>query len=109
MTSIKIAVKDYVGANGRIPFADWFKKLDKPTSRKVYAVLTRIEEGNMPILEHVGEGVWECRIHVRGGIRIYLGMDGETLVILLGGGTKRRQSDDIKAAKARWQEYKNRK
>jgi putative component of toxin-antitoxin plasmid stabilization module len=40
---------------------------------------------------------------------VYCGKDGETLVILLGGGTKKRQQDDIDAAKALWQEYKQRK
>ncbi|MBI3419423.1 MAG: addiction module killer protein [Proteobacteria bacterium] len=43
------------------------------------------------------------------GYRIYLGFDGETLVILLGGGSKQRQQKDIDAAHARWQDYKWRK
>jgi putative addiction module killer protein len=43
------------------------------------------------------------------GYRIYFGQDGERLVILLGGGTKRRQNDDISTAKARWAGYKQRK
>jgi putative addiction module killer protein len=43
------------------------------------------------------------------GYRIYFGKDGETLVILVGGGIKKRQSSDIKAAKAHWADYKKRK
>lgn len=46
---------------------------------------------------------------LRPGYRIYLGRDGETLVILLGGGTKQRQQADIERAKAMWAEYKARK
>jgi putative addiction module killer protein len=54
-------------------------------------------------------GVYECRIDFGPGFRIYLGKDGERLVILLGGGTKKRQQQDIEDAKAKWQDYKNRK
>jgi putative addiction module killer protein len=51
----------------------------------------------------------EHRIDTGPGYRIYFGRDGDTLVILLGGGTKRRQGRDIEDAKARWAEYKRRK
>ena len=43
------------------------------------------------------------------GYRIYFGRDGHDLVILLGGGTKRRQQQDIEAALDRWTDYKRRK
>jgi putative addiction module killer protein len=45
----------------------------------------------------------------RAGHRIYFGWDGKVLVILLGGGTKRRQQNDIEAALRRWRDYKRRK
>jgi putative addiction module killer protein len=57
----------------------------------------------------VGSGVHECRIDWGPGYRVYLGKDGEKLVILLGGGTKTRQQKDINQAKELWQEYKKRK
>jgi putative addiction module killer protein len=43
------------------------------------------------------------------GYRIYFGNDGDELVILLAGGTKRRQQADIGAAHRLWAEYKQRK
>lgn len=43
------------------------------------------------------------------GYRVYFGKDGATIVILLGGGTKKRQQSDIQAAWMLWQEYKRRK
>jgi putative addiction module killer protein len=43
------------------------------------------------------------------GYRVYFSRDGEKLIILLAGGTKRRQQADIKAAQARWLDYKKRK
>jgi putative addiction module killer protein len=57
----------------------------------------------------VGTGVSEMRIHFGPGYRIYLGRDGEKLILLLGGGTKKRQQADIRAAQVRWQDYKQRK
>jgi putative addiction module killer protein len=57
----------------------------------------------------VGGGIAELRLDFGPGYRIYYGRDGETLVVLLGGGTKRRQQEDIKTAQALWLEYKKRK
>ncbi len=41
--------------------------------------------------------------------RAYFGKDGDTLIILLGGGTRKRQQKDIEAAQDLWREYKQRK
>jgi putative addiction module killer protein len=57
----------------------------------------------------VGGGVLECRIDFGPGYRIYMGRDGDRLIILLGGGTKKRQQRDIEKAQALWQQYKHRK
>jgi putative addiction module killer protein len=65
--------------------------------------------GNFSNVEGVGSGVFEYKLDVGPGYRIYFGKDGKTLVILLGGGTKRRQQSDINAALANWQDYKRRK
>ena len=53
--------------------------------------------------------MFECRIDFGPGYRVYFGKDGERLVILLGGGMKKRQQQDIETASARWQDYKRRK
>ena len=57
----------------------------------------------------VGEGVLEYRIHFGPGYRVYFGRDGETLVILLTGGTKQRQQQDIREAIELWADYRRRK
>ena len=57
----------------------------------------------------MGRGVMERRIHYRPGYRIYFGLDGNRIVILLTGGTKKRQSGDIAQAQAFWDDYKQRK
>jgi len=43
------------------------------------------------------------------GYRVYFGKDGDALVILLGGGTKKGQDRDIATAHLRWKDYKKRK
>jgi putative addiction module killer protein len=75
----------------------------------VTAALVRIEQGNFSNAKSVGSGVSEYRIYFGPCYRIYFGKDGERLVILVGGGTKKRQQDDIQTAVARWQDYKRRK
>jgi putative addiction module killer protein len=60
-------------------------------------------------VKSLGGGVQEYKIDWGPGYRIYFGYDGQTLVILVGGGTKKRQSQDIVAAKERWADYKKRK
>jgi putative addiction module killer protein len=57
----------------------------------------------------VGGGVFEYRIDFGPGYRVYFGKDGEVLIILLGGGTKKRQQKDIETAHTLWQEYRQRK
>lgn len=57
----------------------------------------------------MGGGVSEYRIDTGPGYRIYFGRDGDALIILLAGGTKRRQQEDIEAARVRWTDYKARK
>ena len=68
-----------------------------------------METGTLAGVRGVGRGVLEYRIHVGPGYRIYFGRDGDAIIILLGGGTKRRQQTDIEDARSLWQEYKRRK
>jgi putative addiction module killer protein len=71
--------------------------------------LARVEQGNLSNVKGVGAGVLEYRIDFGPGYRVYLGRDGDRLIILLGGGSKKRQEQDIALAKDRWAEYRRRK
>jgi len=102
-------VIEYLDGHGTSPFAKWFQKLDAVAAAKVATALYRMEQGNVSSLKPVGQGVAEYRIDFGPGYRIYLGQDGDTVVILLGGGTKKGQSADIRQAQQRWQDYKSRK
>ena len=104
-----IEIREYIEENGKSPFALWFEELDAQVAAKVATYLTRIENGNVSNIKSVGGGVSECRIDFGPGYRVYFGRDGNTLVILLGGGTKRHQQRDIEKAHIIWQAYKNRK
>ncbi len=57
----------------------------------------------------MGSGVFEYRMDFGPGYRIYFGKDGETLVILLGGSTKKRQQQAIGVSQRAWADYKQRK
>lgn len=104
-----IEVRHYVDRNGRSPFADWLGGLDDAASARVVTALYRLEKGNCSSVKGVGAGVLEYRIDFGPGYRIYFGKDGETIVILLGGGTKKRQDRDIRKAIDCWAEYRKRK
>ncbi len=101
-----IKVIDYIRDNGRSPFATWVSTLDTQSAAKVFTAIERMEQGNLGDYKSVGEGVWERRLDFGPGYRIYFGRDGLRVVVLVGGGTKSRQSADIRQAKAIWAEYK---
>jgi putative addiction module killer protein len=102
-------VLEYLDRQGRSPFAAWFEDLDPAAAAKVTTAMTRLSLGNISNVKGVGAEVFETKIAFGPGYRVYFGKDGESLVILLAGGTKRRQQQDIKVAQERWQDYKDRK
>jgi putative addiction module killer protein len=75
----------------------------------VTVAIERLADGNTSNVKPVGEGAAELRVDRGPGCRVYFGWDGKVLVILLGGGTKRRQQNDIESALRRWRDYKSRK
>ncbi len=99
----------YETEEGNCPFATWFDALDVQAALKVRTALARMETGNPGDVKPVGEGVSERRIDFGPGYRVYFGQDGQELVVLLVGGTKKRQQRDIDQAKAYWADYKARK
>jgi putative addiction module killer protein len=102
-------IRYYVAPSGLQPFAAWFADLEPVAGAKVTRAIVRLEQGNFSNVKSVGEGVLEYRIDFGPGYRVYFGRDGDALVILLTGGTKKRQQRDIDAAHAYWQDYKQSK
>jgi len=104
-----IRVLEYLDRTGGSPWRRWFDDLDAHAAARIGTTLYRIGQGHFSIVEGVGSGVFEARIDFGPGYRIYFGKDGETVVILLGGSTKKRQSTAIQAAHNAWADYKQRK
>lgn len=102
-------ILEYLTEEGKNPFEAWFDRLNAQAAAKVATALVRLRRGNTSNVKSLGGGVQEYKIDWGPGYRIYFGYDGQTLVILVGGGTKKRQSQDIAAAKERWADYKRRK
>jgi putative addiction module killer protein len=109
LPSSRVEIREYVDLRGASPFGRWFNSLPTVAAAKVTAALAKIEVGNFSNVKGVREGVLECRIDFGPGYRVYFGKDGDQLVILLGGGSKKRQGRDIRAAQSRWKQYKERK
>ena len=101
-------IREYT-EGARSPFAEWFDDLDAVTAARVDRYVRRLESGNFGAAKVLGEGVSELRLDFGPGYRVYFGRDGKTLIILLGGGSKRRQDADIAAAIARWKRYQQAK
>lgn len=103
-----LRVEAYVRADGTAPFKDWFDGLDSHAAAKVATAVTRLSLGNTSNVKWFS-GVGELRVDWGPGYRVYLAKDGEALILLYCGGTKKRQDADIARALELHAEYKARK
>jgi putative addiction module killer protein len=109
MNGTIIEIVECLNAQGASPYKAWFDSLDSQAAAFVTVAIERLADGNVSRVKSIGEGAAEIRIDRGPGYRIYFGWDGKTLVVLLGGGTKRRQQRDIADALTLWRAYKARK
>ena len=100
-----IEIEVYTTEDEKQPFMKWLAGIDRQARKRVNIALARLEDGNTGSLKSVGDGVYEIRLTFGAGFRVYLGRQGNKLVILLHGGTKHRQSNDIAKAKQLWRDY----
>lgn len=101
-------IVEYIREDGSNPYREWFDRLDPQAAAKVTTAVLRLEMGNTSSVKWIGT-FGEYRIDWGPGYRIYLARDGNALIVLFGGGTKRRQQSDIRRAEALFSEYKARK
>lgn len=101
-------VQEYIKQDGSNPYQKWFNSLDAIAAAKVTVAKSRLEIGNTSNIKWF-DGIGEYRIDWGAGYRIYLAQDGNQLIVLFGGGTKKSQQSDIERAKQLHQEYKTRK
>ena len=107
-SAVALSVVEYIREDGSTPFGAWFARLDSQAAAKIATAVARLRAGNNSGVKGIGS-IGEYRIDWGPGYRIYLGRDGDALIILLGGGSKRDQRADINRARAFWDEYKARK
>ncbi len=100
-----VELRYYQTLSQRHPFQEWLDSLDMRQQQIVAARLARVRRGLFGDAEFVGGGVFELKLDVGPGYRIYYGREGKVIVILLHAGDKKRQSTDIKTAQAYWQDY----
>ncbi|MEO0015411.1 MAG: hypothetical protein RLZZ535_3800 [Cyanobacteriota bacterium] len=100
-------VQEYIRENGSNPYQKWFDSLDVQAAVKVTVAIARLETGNTSNIKWF-DGIGEYRIDWGAGYRIYLAQFGKQLIVLFGGGTKKKQQTDINQAKKLYQEYKRR-
>ncbi|GAB4191276.1 MAG: hypothetical protein Fur006_34200 [Coleofasciculaceae cyanobacterium] len=102
-------IRNYLTTDGKSPFSKWRDSLrDNRAKAKIKTRLDRVEVGNLGDYRSVGEGVFELRIDYGSGYRIYFGQIGTTIVLLLCGGDKSTQEQDIRKAIEYWEDYGSR-
>ena len=90
-------IRHYITDDGRDVFADW--------RDKVKFAIYRAALGNFGDHKPCREGVWELRIDLGPGYRVYYAQAGQTVVLLLCGGIKRSQDADISKACEYWKDW----
>jgi putative addiction module killer protein len=101
-------IQRYTTPDGKVPFSEWLDSLrDLKAKFKIDGRLDRVQEGNLGDYRSVGEGVCELRINYGPGYRVYFGQVEETIVLLLIGGNKSTQEQDIRKAQKYWTDYRS--
>jgi putative addiction module killer protein len=99
----------YQSEAGTEPFTNWLTGVaDKKIQAKLRLRLARLATGTFGDCVPVGKGVVELREHIGQGFRMYFGRHGDSVVVLLCGGTKKSQSRDVTLAKQYWADWKRR-
>lgn len=90
----------YETKTGKLPFQTWLNKLkDRDARATINGRLDRVEMGNFGHSKHLRNGVWELKIDFGPGYRVYFSkLKNDTLVLLLMGGSKKKQEQDIDKA-----------
>lgn len=101
-----VGIENFVDEKGKSPFSRWLVSLKDVQARAIIRTrLNRVRLGNLGDCKSVGKGVHELRVVYGAGYRIYFGKESKNKIILLLGGTKNSQKEDIKKAQSLWKEF----
>lgn len=96
----------YVRPSGRVPFDEWIQSLSLKDQARVDAYINRVALGAVKRnIKPLGGGVFEIKIDVGPGYRVYFGEEGRKLILLLSGGDKSTQTSDVQKSKEYWRDY----
>jgi putative addiction module killer protein len=102
-------IRHYLTADDKDIFLDWRRKQrDKKAMISIDRRVNGVEQGNFGDHDFCRDGVWELRIDVGAGYRVYYAVAGKKIVLLLCGGDKRTQTADINRACEYWQDWQRR-
>lgn len=104
-----LEIRHYLTADGKDAFLDWLRRVRDPIAKmQIVKRVNRVEQGNFGDHRFCRDGVWELRIDVGAGYRVYYVPAGSQIVLLLAGGDKRTQDTDIERAVRHWQDWQRR-
>ena len=99
-------IRHYLTADGKDIYLEWLKQVRDPIAKvQIVKRVNRVEQGNFGDHKFCREGVWEMRIDVGAGYRVYYAQARSQVVLLLCGGDKRTQDADIDRAVRHWQDW----
>jgi putative addiction module killer protein len=102
-------IRHYLTPEQRDVYLEWHRKLRDLKARiAIDRRIYRIELGNFGDHRFCRDGVWELRIDVGPGYRVYYALAGKQVVLLLCGGDKGTQQSDIARACEYWQDWQRR-
>lgn len=97
----------YKTDSGKVPFIIWLESIkDTTIKRRIRLRIDRMIDGNLGDTKNLGDNLYELRLFFGSGYRIYYTIENDVLVILLSGGDKSTQAEDIKKAKLYLKNYK---
>lgn len=102
-------IRHYLNRDAKDVYLEWYCKLRDMKARiALDRRINRIELGNFGDHKFCRDGVWELRIDVGQGYRVYYAVAGNQIILLLCGGDKRTQNADIDRACEYWQDWQRR-
>ena len=98
-------IREYLRPDDSSPYREWVGELPVAVRARISARLVRFQSGNLGDSKSLGDGLWEARFMFGPGYRLYFGLHGMRVVVLLGGGDKRSQRGDITRARQLWRDF----
>lgn len=96
----------YSTKSGREPLIDWLERLkDRKIVSRIKNRIQRLALGAFGDYKSVGDGVYELRLHFGSGYRVYFAIEEYEILLLLCGGNKDSQKNDIDCAKQYYRDH----